>query len=243
MKKLSFFLMAMLFSVMSFAAETVAYTLTTATTGKGGDNSAYAKAVDYTSDDITWNVTGNSEMVPWRIGGKSITAVDRAVYTKTAMAADITKIEITHATVNLTCNSCTLTISDAANGDGETFPVKVAQNTTTTITLPEGDYSNKFYKLVYNVTNTSTSNKYVQLSEIKFYTEVQTSVEAPTFTPEEGKVDANKTNILENAKNYVASEKYYNRNWYNGYVWVGATATEAMPQVEIPAAPAETPAE
>ncbi len=194
MKKLSFFLMAMLFSVMSFAAETVAYTLTPAATGgNSSPHNAYASAADWTYEGITWNVTGNSYMVPWRIGGKSITAQDRAVYTKTAMAADITKIEITHATVNITCNSCTLTISDAANGDGETFPVKVTQNTTTTITLPEGDYSNKFYKLVYNVTNTTTSNKYVQLSEIKFYTEVQTSVEAPTFTPEEGKVAANNT--------------------------------------------------
>ena len=186
--------MAMLFSVMSFAAETVAYTLTPAATGgNSSPHNAYASAADWTYEGITWNVTGNSYMVPWRIGGKSITAQDRAVYTKTAMAADITKIEITHATVNITCNSCTLTVSDAANGAGETFPVKVAQNTTTTITLPEGDYSNKFYKLVYNVTNSTTSNKYVQLSEIKFYTEVQTSVEAPTFTPEEGKVAANNT--------------------------------------------------
>ena len=194
MKKLSFFLMAMLFSVMSFAAETVAYTLTPAATGgNSSPHNAYASAADWTYEGITWNVTGNSYMVPWRIGGKSLTNIDRAVYTKTALAADVTKIEITHATVNITCNSCTLTVSDAANGAGETFPVKVAQNTTTTITLPEGDYSNKFYKLVYNVTNSTTSNKYVQLSEIKFYTEVQTSVEAPTFTPEEGKVDANKT--------------------------------------------------
>ena len=179
---------------MSFAAETVAYTLTPAATGgNSSPHNAYASAADWTYEGITWNVTGNSYMVPWRIGGKSLTNIDRAVYTKTALAADVTKIEITHATVNITCNSCTLTVSDAANGAGETFPVKVAQNTTTTITLPEGDYSNKFYKLVYNVTNSTTSNKYVQLSEIKFYTEVQTSVEAPTFTPEEGKVDANKT--------------------------------------------------
>ena len=193
MKKLSFFLMAMLFSVMSFAAETVAYTLTTAKTGTGGNNSAYASAVDYTANGITWNVTGNSEMVPWRIGGKSITNVDRAVYTKTALAADVTKIEITHGTVNCTLNSCTLIVSDAANGAGETYAVTVAQNTTSTITLPEGDYSNKYYKLVYNVTVSGSSNKYVQLSEIKFYTEVQTSIEAPTFTPEEGKVAANNT--------------------------------------------------
>ena len=186
--------MAMLMSVMSFAVETVAYTLTTtATGGNTSPHNAYASAAEATYDGITWNVTGNSSMEPWRIGGKSITAVDRAVYSKTAMAADITKIEITHATINLTCNSCVLTISDAANGEGETFPVTVTQNTTTTITLPEGDYSNKYYKLVYNVTNSGTSNKYVQLSEIKFYTEVQTSVEAPTFTPEEGKVAANNT--------------------------------------------------
>ena len=122
MKKLSFFLMAMLFSVMSFAVETVAYTLTPAATGgNSSPHNAYASAADWTYEGITWNVTGNSYMVPWRIGGKSLTAQDRAVYTKTAMAADITKIEITHATVNITCNSCTLTVSDAANGAGESI--------------------------------------------------------------------------------------------------------------------------
>jgi len=46
------------------------------------------------------------------------------------------------------------------------------------------------------------------------------------------KVNANKSNVLEQAKNYTATEKYYNNSWYNGYVWVGATAIDSNSNVK-----------
>ena len=177
MKKLSFFLMAMLFSVMSFAQEAI-YTLDGTITG--GSN-GYADASSLTQDNIAWSVTGNTTMSPWRIGGKSITNQDRAVYSKNPLAYNIDKIELTHGTASsITVNSLKLIISDAANGAGETIDVTFKASATTTIDLPEGDYSNKYFKFLYNVTNSTNTNRYVQFTGAKFYAALaEDAVKAP----------------------------------------------------------------
>ena len=179
MKKLSFFLMAMLFSVMSFAQEAI-YTLDGTITG---GTSAYAEASSITQDNIAWSVTGNTTMNPWRIGGKNITNQDRAVYSKNPIAYNIDKIELTHGTASsITVNSLKLIISDAANGAGETIDVTFKASATTTIDLPEGDYTNKYFKFLYNVTVSGTSNKYVQFKSAKFYAALaEDAVKAPVI--------------------------------------------------------------
>ena len=179
MKKLSFFLMAMLFSVMSFAQEAI-YTLDGTITG---GTSGYAEASSITQDNIAWSVTGNTTMNPWRIGGKSITNQDRAVYSKNPIAYNIDKIELTHGTASsITVNSLKLIISDAANGAGETIDVTFKASATTTIDLPEGDYSNKYFKFLYNVTVSATSNKFVQFKSAKFYAALaEDAVKAPVI--------------------------------------------------------------
>ena len=177
MKKLSFFLMAMLISLVSFAQDAPIYELVPAT----GSNNSYADNCDITIDGIKWNLTGNSTMQPWRIGGKSITNQDRALYSKTPLAYNIDKIEVTHGTASsITVNSFKLIISDEANGAGETIDVAFKASATTTIDLPEGDYSNKYFKFLYNVTVSGTSNKYVQFTGAKFYAALaEDAVKAP----------------------------------------------------------------
>ena len=179
MKKLSFFLMAMLFSVMSFAQEAI-YTLDGTITG--GSN-GYADASSLTQGNIAWSVTGNTTMSPWRIGGKSITNQDRAVYSKNPLAYNIDKIELTHGTANsITVNSLKLIISDAANGAGETIDVTFKASATTTIDLPEGDYSNKYFKFLYNVTVSDSKNKFVEFKSAKFYAALaEDAVKAPVI--------------------------------------------------------------
>ena len=171
--------MAMLFSVMSFAQEAI-YTLDGTITG--GSN-GYADASSLTQDNIAWSVTGNTTMNPWRIGGKSITNQDRAVYSKNPLAYNIDKIELTHGTAsNITVNSLKLIISDAANGAGETIDVTFKASATTTIDLPEGDYSNKYFKFLYNVTVSDSKNKYVEFKSAKFYAALaEDAVKAPVI--------------------------------------------------------------
>lgn len=166
MKKLFTILAAMLIATMGFA-QALVYELVPTT----GSNNSYAGNCDVTISNIKWNLTGNSTLQPWRIGGKSITNQDRALYSKTAMPYNISKIEVTHGTASgITVNSFKVIVSDAANGTGVEIPVTFKASATTTIELPAGaDYTNKYFKFLYNVTNTTTSNKFVQFTGAKFY--------------------------------------------------------------------------
>ena len=192
--------------------ESLVYTLTPAS----GSNNGYANNCDITIDGITWNLTGNSTMQPWRIGGKSITKVDRALYSKTPLAYNISKIEVTHGTANnITVNSFKLIISDEVNGAGETIDVDFKASATTTIDLPEGDYTNKYFKFLYNVT-VGSDNKYIQFTGAKFYatitTEANPAPEAPAFTGEANFVGSTEVELTTTEENiniyYTLTDDY-----------------------------------
>ena len=81
-KHLRYLLTLLLVMVASVGwAQEPFYTLNVTT----GTNNSYAGNCDIAIGGITWNVTGNSTMNPWRIGGKNINSTDRTVYSKTAM--------------------------------------------------------------------------------------------------------------------------------------------------------------
>jgi hypothetical protein len=143
-----------------------------------GSNNSYAGNCDITIDGITWNLTGNSTMIPWRLGGNSITGVDRALFSKTAISSDISQIVITNGTTNLTVNSMKVYVCSTAAGAAASTPTDVVASFTPTfvassdVTIDKADatsWANCYYRIVYNVTNNSTSNKYVQFVGAKFY--------------------------------------------------------------------------
>lgn len=141
----------------------VLYTLTPA----NGKNSAYDKNCDVSIDGIVWNLTGNSQTNPWRIGGKGITKVDRALYSKTAYPNALTSIKVTFGTSNITVNSCKLVYSTNADfTDSKECNIQFTESSTVEVT--DNFPANAYYKLVFNVTNTTNSNKSVQLSKIEF---------------------------------------------------------------------------
>jgi len=152
-------------------AEVVTYTLEPAP----GSNNSYANNCDITINDITWNLTGNSTLTPWRIGGKSLDGEDRTLYSKTALEDNVSKIEVTHGTASdITVNSWTVIVATDASFSNviSTLTPTFEASTTTTITRPNGaDWTNCYYKFVYNVTVSSTSNKYLQFTRAKFYKE------------------------------------------------------------------------
>ena len=153
-----------------WGAEEVVYTLTPTV----GSNSSYTDNCDILIDDITWNLTGNSQMIPWRIGGKSLTNVNRALYSKTPISNNISKIIIEHGTASsITVNSVKLFVSTKENGAGTIISElsnSFSVSSTMTFTRPDGkDWTNAYYKIVYNVTVSSTSNKFLQFTNAKFY--------------------------------------------------------------------------
>lgn len=166
---------------MSTAVKDVApaYTLTpTATGGNSAPHNAYASPATVAISGITWSVTGNSYMTPWRIGGKNLDGVNRAIYSTTAMSPNISKIVITHGTANdVTVNSMTVYVCSTDTGAAAETPTDVvasftpsfvANNDVTINKVGSKSWANCYYRIVYNLT-IGGSNKYIQFSEAKFY--------------------------------------------------------------------------
>ena len=144
------------------------YTLTPSV----GSNNAYGSNCDVTVGGIIWNVTGNAQMTPWRLGGKSITKVDRAVYSKTAYTSAVSKIDLTVGTASsITVNSLKLVYSTNADfSNSSEISKSFAENSTISF---EGDFpANAYYKFVFNVTVSATSNKFLEFSKVEFYNKI-----------------------------------------------------------------------
>ena len=144
-----------------------------------GSNGSYAGNCDINVNGITWNVTGVSNSTTydgWRLGGKALDNVDRVFYSKTAIPADVTKVIVTHAAMNITVNSFTMTVyrsaADAAGGTNAIATVKGTASATSPTTFEKPDASSWagcYYRFTYNVTNTGSSNKYVQMKAVEVW--------------------------------------------------------------------------
>lgn len=141
------------------------YTLTPVS----GKNNSYAGNCDVTVDGIQWNLTGNSQQNPWRLGGKNITKVDRALYSKTAYPKALTSIKVTFGEAkNITVNSCKFIYSTNADFTNSK-ECNIAFKASSTVEVTENFPANAYYKLVLNVTNSTNNNKFVELSKIEFF--------------------------------------------------------------------------
>lgn len=149
-------------------SSTACYTLSTASVT--GTNNSYAGNCDITVNNIKWNVNGNTQTNPWRIGGKNLTKVNRTVYSKTAYSSALSKVEFVAGSTTATWHSLTLEYStNSSFSDAQSIVVNsVAANTTISF-APEGGFpENCYFRFTLNVT-AGGSNQYVQLKEIKFY--------------------------------------------------------------------------
>ena len=169
--KLFFALFAMLaLGVTNAWAQDVIYKLDGT---KTGGSSAYADASTITQNDVSWSVVGNTTQNPWRIGGKSLTKVDRTIASTKAISSGVSKIVVTHGTASsITVNSLKLIVASDKNFANvvSTITGTFKASNSTTFECPDGaDWTNMFYKLVYNVTVSGSSNKFVQFKSAEFY--------------------------------------------------------------------------
>lgn len=191
-KVLTILMMALLATGVGWAADTVFYTLDGTVTG--GSN-GYATESDITQNGMSWKVTGNTTISPWRIGGKSLTKVDRDAYSATAMGSAISKIELQIGSITCTLNSVKLTVATDAsfsNVVDQITKTSVSANSVLEFTPTSGTewVTNAYYKLTFNVT-CGSSNVYVQLTKVTFYNNPSgpSSVATPVIsgtTPFEG---------------------------------------------------------
>lgn len=138
----------------------------------GGDN-GYATESDIEQESISWKVTGNTTMNPWRIGGKNLTEGDRLVYSTEAVTSyDCDKVVVTLGSITLSAvNSITLKVGSTEKGSDVstiTLTTGLTANAVLEFEKPEGaNWANKYYTLVFNI-NAGSSNQYVQLVSVSF---------------------------------------------------------------------------
>lgn len=168
--KLSMLLLFVMVGLNVFADEVI-YTLDATDTNNQGKNNGYEYDCDVTVGDITWNVKGNATMSPWRIGGKSIDSVDRTVFSKTSFPSALTKIDLEIGSTNNIINSIKLVYSTNEDFSNATTLNADSKNANSTISFIDNFPKNAFYKFIFNVTVSSTSNKFVEFKKVVFYGE------------------------------------------------------------------------
>ena len=153
---------------------TLQYTLDGTDSSQG--TNGYATESSITQSEIDWIAVANTTINPWRFGGKNISNENRVVYSTTAIASNITSIEVESGTATATVNSLTITVhgsdTDAASGVNAIATKSVTSGiTSSTVTLTKEDetsWAGKYYRIVYNVT-CGGSNQYIQFKSAKFY--------------------------------------------------------------------------
>ena len=171
----------------AWAEEQVVYTLDGTQTAS---NTAYATAGVVNQGGITWMVTGNVHENPWRIGGKSLSGVDRPVLSENSLNETVTKVTLEFGEANsITVNSITMTVAGDADFNNviDTKAVTFSANNTVDVTPTEGkEWKNAYYRFVFNVTVSGGTNKYFQLKSIKFYNDPDAQQQGGSTEPVAG---------------------------------------------------------
>ncbi len=162
------------------AEDSLVYTLTPDI----GDNTSYTSEGNILVNGILWTLEGNSQMLPWRLGGKATKSGEtvtpltttRSLYSSTPINYSISKIELDFGKAdNVTVNSLTVSIhnsaEDAKNGANAIATDTPAFTPYSTVTLDISSFpqEGRYYRMSLNVTITATSNKYVEFVEGRFF--------------------------------------------------------------------------
>ncbi|MDD7154612.1 MAG: BACON domain-containing carbohydrate-binding protein [Candidatus Cryptobacteroides sp.] len=158
------------------AAGTVAPVLVYTLSPVAGKDNSYANAgADIEVEGISWSVQGNNTVVPWRIGGKSLSRGKRLVYSTAPIADNIKKVVVEHgAASSITVNDLTLTVhnskEDAASGENPVSTVSVAFAANDSVTFnSDADWTGKYYRFTYTVTVEGDKNKFFEFKKAEFY--------------------------------------------------------------------------
>ncbi len=157
---------------------------------KNASNSAYSTYYDITVNGIGWKAPGNQSLGQYiKMGGKLSSATNLYVYSKNAISDNITKVVLNHGAKDsqITVNSVTLKVYNSANDAAldanalESVSGTYSDNGNTTITKNSGtDWRGKFYRIVYNLSSSSSSKNYgIILIQLFFTKESPLPTHAP----------------------------------------------------------------
>ena len=137
-----------------------------------GGNQYYADESIITINDIQWSIIGgNTHMVPWRIGGKSLNKTDRDIKTMSPVYGTVSKVIVSVGETegSITFNSLTLSVANNAGFTNATTYKETYPKASTDYTFYITEATDAYYKITYNVTVSGTSNKYYQFNGVKLY--------------------------------------------------------------------------
>jgi len=141
-----------------------------------GTNNGYATAGDVVCGDITWNAYGNLTLAPWRVGGKSITATDRIIYSKNQIAGTFSEFVVTFGESNgsIVVNSIKLEVSSSSDFSTifDTVTVETPNCVSNSVTFEANEgkvWKNMYYRISINVTVAGSGNKYITVSKLAAY--------------------------------------------------------------------------
>ena len=158
-------------------------------------NTTYATNYDVTINGLSWNAPGNqgadqtNKTDFWRIGGKSLTNVDRTITGKSPISSAISKVTLAHkgiSNTNAKINSVSLTVASDADFTNIIETVSISSPSfsvgvvgTLDFTPTSGVWAkDSYYKLTINITNSKSSNYGLDITSLTFYE----GAEAPTKT-------------------------------------------------------------
>lgn len=148
----------------------VFYTLDTSLDSALGAQNGYATCEEnpVVVDGIGWNAYGNLTMKPWRIGGKSLSAVERTAWTTTGMTKAVSKVVFTCGNNSgVTIDSAKLLYGlkeDFSDAKEASFEVTKGAS----VEIPVSAASGSYFKFVFTITQSSSSNKYFEFSKVEF---------------------------------------------------------------------------
>ena len=160
--------------ISEVAAENV-YTATFTKLTSGTNYSAYDKSHTFTSNSISWTITGNQSVGDFvRVGGKSLSNVDREFVSTTKITSAVSKITVNHAgrsKDNFTLNSVKV-YSSTTSGSFSNVGVTVTpsyQSAGSFDLVPETPFpANSFYKIVFNITISTSNNSGLDIQSFAF---------------------------------------------------------------------------
>lgn len=166
------------------------------TTAKSTSNTAYANNYSVTINNVKWSAPGNQNFTGyWRIGGKKANNTnldaDRVIYSNGTNASSLISSDVDAIVIetngvsnaNLSVSSISITVhnssSDASSGTNPiatfttsaTFPFNTASTATDFTFTKSGttDCTGKYYRIVFHVKNSTTTNYGLDVKSITFY--------------------------------------------------------------------------
>ena len=151
------------------SVDNIVYNLTPVEGGTSAYNDAGTTGI--LINGVNWFAEGNTETLPWKIGGKSIEKQDRHIKTSTPIYGTVEKIVVNvgGTSGDITLNSIKLSVANNASFTNSTNyditdNLKANQDYVFQITPTE----NAYYRITYNLTVSGSNNKYYELKGAQF---------------------------------------------------------------------------